>query len=197
MTDAAARLRNAFSHTARALRLVSSRPDAIAILTGTILAYLAAYSYATGALVTTTRTGFDLQVAADPLGRVFQQTGFLAYEPIARVQGLRFSYLFSPVEFTIAVVLAGLVGVNLAVSYLAVVQPRTCGLAPSTGVFAAVPALLSGAACCGPLLFVVLGIQATGILFTGVQALLPLSVVLLMGSLLYVGGRIDPAALES
>lgn len=75
--------------------------------------------------------------------------------------------------------------------------PRAGGLAQSSAVLAAFPALLSSAACCGPIVFVVLGVQATGVLLTGVQLRVPLSVVLLLTSLLVLGQRIDPAMNES
>lgn len=191
------RARRILSRTGHAVRVVVTRRDSTLILLFSIGAYLALYSYMTGALSATGRPGFEVQVVADPLTRALQQTGFFSFEPVARVQALGFSYLFSPVEGSLAFVLAILVGVNFAISYLGLVQPSACGLAPSSGIFAAFPALLSGAACCGPLIFIVLGIQATGALFAGVQLLLPLSILLLVASLLVVGQRIDPALVES
>lgn len=193
----AERARAVLGRTGHAIRVVVTRRDATLILLSSIGAYLALYSFMTGALSATGRPGFAFQVVADPLSRMFQQTGFLSFEPIARVQALGFSYLFSPIEGTLAFTLAILVGMNFGISYLGIVQPSACGLAPSSGIFAAAPALLSGAACCGPLIFVILGIQATGALFAGVQLLLPLSILLLVGSLLVVGQRIDPARIDS
>lgn len=191
------RVRSAISGTARALRVVVTRRDSTAVLLTGLVAYILLYSYTTGALTLTGRSGFDLQVVVDPLARAVQQTGSFSFEPIARVQALGVSYLFSPVDVALALLLAVLVGVNLAVTYLGLVQPRACGLAPSSGVLASFPALLSGAACCGPIIFVALGIQATGILLTGAQFLVPVSVVLLLASLLIVGQRIDPSLVET
>lgn len=191
------RARSAITGTVRAIRIVVTRRDTSLILLLSALAYTVLYSYTTGTLTPSARPGFDFVVVADPLARAVQQTGFLSFEPIARVQAFGFSYLFSPFDVTLALFLAVLVGVNLAVSYLGFVQPSACGLAPSSGILAAVPALISGAACCGPLLFIVLGIQATGVLFTGVQLLLPLSIILLIGSLLLIGERIDPTLIDS
>jgi hypothetical protein len=184
------------ARTAFAIRVVTARPDTrIALALGTST-YLVLYSVTTGAISVLGGSGASLQVVADPLSRLFESTGFLTFEPIARLQVAGLSYLFSPVDAAIATLLAVLVGLNLAVTYLGLVQPRACGLAPSSGLLASVPALLSGAACCGPVIFVALGIQATGALFAGVQLLLPLSVVLLAGSLLLVGQRIDPTLLD-
>lgn len=191
------RAQRAIQGTTRALRVVVTRRDTVAVLLTGIVAYTVLYSYSTGALAISGRAGFTLQVVADPLARAFQQTGSFSYEPIARVQALGVSYLFSPVDVALALFLAALVGVNLAVSYLGLVQPRACGLAPSSGVLAAFPALLSGAACCGPIIFVALGIQATGALLAGAQFLLPVSILLLLFSLLVVGARIDPALVDT
>lgn len=191
------RVRCAVHGTTSALRVVVARRDTVAVLLAGIVAYTVLYSYSTGALTLGGRPGFALQVVADPLARAVQQTGSFSFEPIARVQVFGVSYLFSPIEVALALFLAVLVGVNLAVSYLGIVQPRACGLAPSSGVLAAVPALISGAACCGPIIFVILGIQATGALLAGVQFLVPISVLLLVASLLVVGARIDPTLIDT
>lgn len=192
-----ARAQRILGRTGDALRIVIARRDTAAALLLGVSAYLVLYSYTTGALTATGRPGFELQVVADPFTRALQQTGYLSFEPIARIQVAGISYLFSPLDFSLAVLLAVLVGVNLAVTYLGLVQPTACGLAPSSGVLAAVPALLSGAACCGPIIFVALGIQATGVLLTGVRLLIPVSILLLAGSLLVVGYRIDASSLDS
>jgi len=77
------------------------------------------------------------------------------------------------------------------------VQPSACGLEASTGVLAGVPALLSGAACCGPTILLVLGIQASGTLITAFELLVPVAIVLLVGGLLLIGRRVDPQQLSA
>lgn len=64
-----------------------------------------------------------------------------------------------------------------------------------TGVLAGFPALFSGAACCGPTILLVAGIQASATLVTGFQLLVPVAVAMLVGSLLLVGRQVDPALL--
>jgi hypothetical protein len=54
------------------------------------------------------------------------------------------------------------------------------------------PAVLSGTACCGPVVLIVLGIQASGVLLTAFQFLLPFAALLLVGSLVLVGRQVDP-----
>lgn len=174
-----------------AVRIVRDRRDTSFILVLGAVSYFLLYAYTSGALSRSRRRSVFLQVVDAPLTQLFERTGVYTFEPIARIGGLGFSYLFSPIDASIAALLAILVGSNLAVSYLVLVQPRACGLTPGSGLVAAVPALLSGAACCGPIIFVILGIQATGILLTGFNVLLPLSALLLIITLTIVGRQID------
>ncbi len=50
-------------------------------------------------------------------------------------------------------------------------------------------------ACCAPTLLLVLGIQATAALITAVQWLIPLALVLLIGSLVWVAQKTDATLL--
>jgi hypothetical protein len=105
------------------------------------------------------------------------------------------TYLFSLNTF-FGLGIASLVGLNLGLTYLAWRQPAACGIgSSSSGFLASIPAVLSGTACCGPVVLIVLGIQASGIIVTAFQFLLPIAVVLLLGSLVLVGRQIDPARL--
>ncbi|WP_435178812.1 hypothetical protein [Halorussus sp. AFM4] len=157
--------------------------------------YLIAYLVAVGHL-TLGGSGFNLLVVDQPLSRAFEPIGYGQFEPIARLELPIATFLFSPVNTAIGLGLAGLVGINLALTYLAWRQPQACGLASSsTGALAGLPALLSGAACCGPVVLLVLGIQASGVLLTAFNALLPIAALLLIGSLLWVSRKIDPATI--
>jgi len=57
--------------------------------------------------------------------------------------------------------------------------------------FAGLPALLSGTVCCGPAILLVVGVQATAGLLAVFQWLLPVAVVLLVGSLFVVSRRVQ------
>ncbi|MFT4889290.1 MAG: hypothetical protein ACI9YT_000199 [Halobacteriales archaeon] len=182
------------SRTAAAVGVVGRRNDARLILVGSTLGYLALYLYTVGDLAFTGQGGTSIFVV-DDLSRAFTSLGFFRFEPIALIEAGPITYLFSPLNALLALTLAVLVGVNLALTYLGWVQPKACGLEASSGVFAGVPALLSGAACCGPTVLLVFGIQASGVLITTFQYLVPVALLLLVGSLLLIGRQVDPARL--
>lgn len=181
------------ARTGFAVRAALARWDGRLVFAGVTLGYLLAYLAAIGHL----NPGdgeVGWLVVDDPLSRALQSTGTLSWEPVARVEAEVVTLLVSPMNVLLGLGLAALVGLNLAVTYLAWRRPTACGLArSSSGVLAAIPALFSGAACCGPVLLVVLGIQASGVLLTAFSALVPLAAVLLLASLLWVGRQVDPS----
>jgi hypothetical protein len=137
-----------------------------------------------------------VMVVESPLQRMFEiAPGAFSYEPILLLKFGFGTYLFSPINTVLALALASLVGVNLALSYLAITQPKSCRLSVGSGVLASLPALLAGGACCAPVLLIVIGITATGPLLAVLPWLLPLGVVLLLVSLIYLAGKIDPTIL--
>lgn len=177
--------------TRAAVGLTLQRKDGVLVTVGTAVAYLVLYLVATQALIRG-RGEFDLTIAANPSKLLFRQNGVLSFEPIALVDLVVVRLLVSPPELLIAGGIAVLVGLNLGLSYLAWRQPAACGISPGAGVFAAVPALLSGSACCAPVLLIILGIQASGLLIVAFDVLLPVSVLLLLASLFLVARRIRP-----
>lgn len=181
------------ARTAAAVGVVPRRIDAGLVLVAATLAYLVVYLFTVGDLSLTGGGGTRLVVT--DLSRALSTTGFFRFEAIALLELGPVTYLFSPLNTLLALALSALVGVNLALTYLGWVQPRACGLEASSGVFAGLPALLSGAACCGPTILLVLGIQASGVLITGFQFLVPVAFAMLVGSLLLIGRQVDPALL--
>ncbi|WP_458186042.1 hypothetical protein [Haladaptatus sp. NG-WS-4] len=195
MTEAIHRGRvgETLARTGFAVRATLHRTDALFVFVGVTVGYLAAYLFAIGHL--TAGSGeFGLLVVSDPLSRAFEPVGSLSWEPVARLDAGVATLLVSPLNLLLGWILATLVGVNLAVTYLAWRQPKACGISGSSGILAGIPALLSGAACCGPVVLIVLGVQASGIILTAFSALVPLALVLLVGSLLWVGRKVKPAA---
>ncbi len=183
------------ARTGFAVRATLHRTDTRIVLVGVSLGYLLAYLFAIGHL-SAGDGDFGLLLVSDPASRAFQPMGTLLWEPIARLDAGVATVFVSPLNLLLGLVLALLVGVNIAVSFLAWRQPEACGIAGSSGVLAGVPALLSGAACCAPVVLIVLGVQASGILLTAFSALVPIALALLVGSLLWVGRTVDPAYLQ-
>lgn len=192
----AARLAAVFSRTTTALAAAVRRRDSGLVLLAASAAYFLVYLYTVGDLSFATGETGSLSVrTADDYSRAFASLGFFRFAAVAVLSAGPVTYLFSPLNVLVAVVLSGLVGANLALTYLGLVQPRACGLEASTGVLAGVPALLSGAACCGPAFLVVVGVQASATLLTAFQVLVPVAIGLLVAGLLLVGRKVDPALL--
>ncbi|MDQ2055950.1 hypothetical protein [Halobellus sp. H-GB7] len=185
----------AASRTLEAATEVFRRPDATLVVVGTAVGYLLIYLYALGHLAPGIG-GFDVTVVSGALRKFFQpELGPFSFTPVARVSVGPVTYLFS-LNTVLGLGIASLVGLNLGLTYLAWRQPAACGIgSSSSGFLASIPAVLSGTACCGPVVLIVLGIQASGIIVTAFQFLLPIAVVLLLGSLILVGRQIDSARL--
>ena len=191
-------VRSSIARTPAVVSAAVRRPAAATVVVLTGVAYLLVYLYAIGNLSYQPGIGRSVFVVADPFSRMFEPgPGRFAYEPIAIVDLWTVRYLLSPVNTAIGVGLAMLVGINFGLSYLAVVQPKSCGLGAGSGVLASIPAVLAGSACCAPVILLVLGITAGGALLTAFSWLLPIGVVLLLASLVYLAGRIDPHALAA
>lgn len=176
--------------------LALRRRDGRAVLVGVTAVYLTAYLWAVGHL-DRGLGGYGVTVVSNPLGKFFQpELGPFTFTPIAKIDAGPVTYLFS-FNTVLGLGLAVLVGLNLALSYLAWRQPQACGIGErSTGLLASVPALLSGTACCGPVVLIVVGIQASGVVLTAFQWMLPAATVLLLGSLVLVGRQVNPAAVR-
>ena len=133
--------------------------------------------------------GYALQVVADPLSRATESTRAFSFEPVARVVIEPLSLLVSPLDVGLAVLLGALLGCNLAVGLVAWRSPAACGLGSSASALAGLPALLTGATCCGPAVLLVVGVSATGPLLTALGYATPVTGLALLGSLLLVAGR--------
>jgi hypothetical protein len=139
------------------------------------------------------RPGFTMSVVSDPLARAFRQVGPFQWEPVALIVAGPVELLVAPLNVLLGGLLAVLVGLNLAVSVVAWRGPSACRLGPGAGTVAGLPGLLSGFACCGPTILLVVGVQASAGILSVFQWLLPMTVVALLGTLLWVGSRVKPA----
>ena len=189
-------LRTALARTRAATALTLRRRDSLLVVAGVTVLYLLGYLWAIGDLAPGFG-GYGLVVAADPIGTLFRTTsGLVSFAPVALVRAGPLAYQAS-LNTLVGLVLALLVGLNLGLTYLTRKQPAACGLEASAGVLAGIPALLSGTACCGPVVLIALGIQASGVLLTAFQVLLPAAALVLVGSLVLVGRQVRPEAMAA
>jgi hypothetical protein len=136
--------------------------------------------------------GEGVGFATVPLDRMFDRTGTVTFEPVARLVLPGITFLISPLNLGIGVVMACLAGLNLTVTLIAFRQPRACRFNRSTGVLATLPALLAGSACCAPAILLLLGIQATSMMIGVFQVLIPASIALLLITLKLILERTNP-----
>ncbi len=156
--------------------------------------YLVAFLFAIQNL--TLPTGRDFAMLwADP-ALMFRRTGFLLFDAIAVIHTPLFTWLVAPLNLLLGLVISLLVGMNLMLSWIAWRQPRVCRVNGTAGTLGLLPALLAGGACCAPTLLLVLGLQATAALITTIQWMIPLALVLLLGSLVWVAQKTDSARLQ-
>lgn len=190
------RARTRLARTLLVTRAVRRQRGPLAVLLGVTVAYLLVFLWVLGDLTVSAEAGLSVFVADRPLARALRPApGAFLFQPVALVElGVVF-WEVSPLNTLLGLALATLVGLNLAFSYLAVTQPTSCGLSAGAGVFASVPGLLAGSTCCAPVLLVVAGVQASGLLLAAFVWLLPVGIALLLGTLGYVAGKVDPAAL--
>jgi hypothetical protein len=155
--------------TLDASALALRRRDSRLVFGAVTVGYLAAYLWAVGHLAGGLG-GVGVTVVSDPVATFLRpELGPFTFTPVARVAIGPVTYLFS-FNTVIGLLLAALVGLNLALSYLAWRQPAACGIGErSTGLLASVPALVSGTACCGPVVLLAVSIQASGVLLTAFQ----------------------------
>jgi hypothetical protein len=132
-------------------------------------------------------------IVDQPLQRIFESApGTFSYEPIALVEFGFGSYLFSPINTLLGVFLAILVGLDISLSYFGIIEQRSCEIGAGTGILAAVSALVTGSACCAPVAFLIFGITANATLLAVIPWLLPIGMILLLASVVYLAVHIDP-----
>lgn len=195
-TASLARIRSRLDTTRLVARGVVRQRGPLAVLLAVTVAYLGTFLWVLGDIVVHSGAGVSVFVADNPLSRAFRPApGAFLFQPVALLELGVLVWEFSPINTLLGLAIASLVGLNLAFSYLAVTQPRSCGLSTSAGVFASIPGLLAGSTCCAPVILLVFGIQASGILLTAFVWLLPASIALLLVTLVYVAGKVDPTAI--
>lgn len=156
------------------------------IVIGVSVIYLVAFL---ASLQDLTLSGGPLSLTVVDLSAMFRRTGFLIFDAVAMLRTPWFTWLVSPINIAVGLVISFLVGLNLALSWIAWRQPKTCSVSSATGTLGVLPALLAGGACCAPAILLVLGLQATATLMTAIQWMLPVALLLLLGSLVWIAQK--------
>jgi len=190
-TRVAPAVRDRVGDTVAAVGLAIRRRDSLAVAGAATAGYLAAFLWAARDLSYRPDVSPGVFVADDPLGLLFRRNGPVTFEPVAVVDTGVLRLLVSPLNVAVGLAIATLVGLSLGLTYLAVAQPKACGIGAGSGLLASIPALFSGTACCAPVLFIALGIQASGLLLTAFSFALPIGILLLVGSIVYLAGKVD------
>lgn len=159
-------------------------------LAGVATLYLLLYLVALGDLAYTPGAGVYLRVA-DTLAP-FAMTGPFSFEAVAVVGLAVFTFLVSPLNILIGGLLAALVGLNAALTLLAYRQPAVCDARPHETLASTIPGLLAGSACCGPVILILLGIQASAALVSFFGIMVPFAFALLLMTLVLNLRRIRP-----
>lgn len=131
-----------------------------------------------------------VEVVPDWTERLFRARAPYLFEPVLAVQPLpQLTILLSPVNLVLGGLLAALVGLNLTVAAYAAAQATACRRTGYGRLLAALPALLTGVACCVPTFLIVLGSSTAAVLLPVVVPLrmlfYPLSLVLLSITLVW------------
>ncbi|MFC7069047.1 hypothetical protein [Halobaculum lipolyticum] len=189
--SAAATAATALTRTRRALAAALTDRVATGVLLASAVGYVAVSLVAVGDLgrssapVVAEEGAVAVTVVAAPVGRA------LVGEAVALATVGPVELLVTPATLLATAGLGALVGANLALSALAWRTPAACTVSPASGLAAGLPALLSGTACCGPAVFLLLGLQATGVALTAIAWLRPVAALLLAASLVWAAWRLD------
>ena len=189
--DVPERIVGLVSNTLVAVRGAMSRRDGRTAFALSAVVYVVVYLYGLRHLGLGS-WGFELSVVSEPFARMFRPVGTFQWEPVGLLVVGPVELLLSPLNLLLGGFLATLVGLNFGVSLVAWRGPKACRLGPGAGAAAGIPGLLSGVVCCGPTILLVVGLQASAGILTVFQLLLPIAVVGLVGTLLWIGTKVQP-----
>jgi hypothetical protein len=157
--------------------------------------YLVIYSLITGILVISLNdAGFSLLIVENWPSLIFRTRAPFNWEPIGLLSlgGVQIFLALPNIIFGLIVGL--LVGANMSVSIYTYRARNVCKIDPSRSVAVAIPALLTGVACCGPTFLLSLGIASASLSAAFVSVLpflFPIALVGLALSLIWSGWKLS------
>ncbi|MFQ5831098.1 MAG: hypothetical protein ACE5H4_00140 [Candidatus Thorarchaeota archaeon] len=171
------------------------------IALGVGLAYLLFYLLATGVFViSSTPLPLEIQISNQWPALIFRERAPFNWEPIGSLSIGFLQVFLSIPNILFGLVIAVLVGINIAVSAYTYSARKVCRINPSASILAAAPALLTGFACCGPTLLISLGLASATISVAFVAIvpfLFPLALGGLVVSFLWSGRKLSQPVVDS
>lgn len=162
------------------LRRVLTDPASQILAWMVALAYLLVFQIAAGDMTLGGASRLtSIQVVENWQSLVLRTRAPFQFEPVAFVETSFLVWLISPVNISIGIMLGLLTGFQIALTRIARQCAVACGISPATGIFAGLPGLLAGSACCAPILFILLGVQITASLITLMGLMIPAAFFLL------------------
>jgi hypothetical protein len=150
--------RMAFARTSTVSRYAFGQRRSAGVFLSVTSLYLLRFLYLVGDLSVRGGLGVSILVVETPLTHALRgRPEPFMYEPIARLDLWVVRYLFSLLSLLFSLAVSILVGLNLALSLLAISQPRSCRMEPVSVILSSVPALLAGSTCCAQSYFYYLG----------------------------------------
>lgn len=166
------------------------------------LLYFIIYLVSIENIILTSGKGFSFLVAQDWTTKLFQQKVAFLWEPIGTLSLGPFSFFISIPNLLIAVLLGLLVALNILIAVFSYRLPKVCNVKHKyAGVLGFLPATLTGFACCAPTFLLALGplasVGLTAYFITLRPFLIPLSVLLMIGSLIWMLKKIPDSFLNN
>lgn len=159
------------------------------------IVYLGVYSVITGILVLTSGDwGFSLLILDNWPDLIFRVRTPFNWEPIGLLTLGPVSVFVAVPNMIFGLIIGIFVGANISVSIYTYRARTVCNLNPASSVISAVPALLTGVACCGPTLLISLGIASATVTIAFVSILpflFPLALLGLVMSLTWSGWKLS------
>ncbi|MHA1964570.1 MAG: hypothetical protein ACXACG_14390 [Candidatus Thorarchaeota archaeon] len=159
------------------------------------LIYLGLYSIITGLLVLNVDNwGFSIMILDNWPNLIFRVRTPFNWEPIGLLTLGPVNVFLAVPNIIFGLFIGILVGANLSISTYTYRARTVCNLNPASSVLSAVPALLTGVACCGPTLLISLGIASATVTIAFVSILpflFPLALIGLLLSLTWSGRKLS------
>ena len=165
-----------------------------AILSIVAISYFLFYLVVTGIITFSSQGTFNLFISDSWPSLILRERTPFNWEPIGFLSIGFITFFLAIPNIVFGILTAVLVGANISVSAYTYSARKTCKINPSQSVLAAVPALLTGVACCGPTFLLSLGIASATVTVAFVSVLpflFPIALIGLVGALFWAGWRIN------